>query len=148
MCAQASVSITAQNFLAPADDMGYKVEYKHPYFFGSKDPKRTALAVSIFNARKLSGVFTPGLPCPSFSAGDDDMLVLAFMGESLAWYDGCELMNVRQQVPMERTCLQCSLTELVQRLASLSSTRAIAKPASTWSWSRCHIVRPLHYHNA
>jgi hypothetical protein len=57
---QATASITAQNFLAPADDLGYKVEYRHPYFFSSKDPKRTALAVSIFNARKLSGVFTPG----------------------------------------------------------------------------------------
>ncbi len=59
---QLSASITAQNFLAPADDLGYKIEYKHPYFFGSKDPKRTAGAVSIFNARKLSGVFTPGQP--------------------------------------------------------------------------------------
>ncbi len=43
------------------------MEYRHPYFFNSKDPKRTALAVSIFNARKLSGVFTPGeilaVPC-------------------------------------------------------------------------------------
>ncbi len=58
---QATASITAQNFLAPADDLGYKVEYRHPYFFSSKDPKRTALAVSIFNARKLSGVFTPGM---------------------------------------------------------------------------------------
>lgn len=63
---QATASITAQNFLAPADDLGYKVEYRHPYFFSSKDPKRTALAVSIFNARKLSGVFTPGMlrHCP------------------------------------------------------------------------------------
>lgn len=57
---QATASITAQNFLAPADDLGYKVEYRHPYFFSSKDPKRTALALSVFNARKLSGVFTPG----------------------------------------------------------------------------------------
>lgn len=59
-CMQAVASITAQNFLAPADDLGYKVEYRHPYFFSARDPKRTALAVSIFNARKISGVFTPG----------------------------------------------------------------------------------------
>ena len=59
-CVQASASITAPNFLAPGEDLGYKVEYRHPYFFSPRDPKRTALAVSIFNARKLSGVFTPG----------------------------------------------------------------------------------------
>lgn len=57
---QATASITAQNFLAPGEDLGYKVEYRHPYFFSGRDPKRTALAVSIFNARKISGVFTPG----------------------------------------------------------------------------------------
>ena len=57
---QATASITAQNFLAPGEDLGYKVEYRHPYFFSSRDPKRTALALSIFNARKISGVFTPG----------------------------------------------------------------------------------------
>ena len=59
-CVQASASITAPNFLAPGEDLGYKVEYRHPYFLSPRDPKRTALAVSIFNARKLSGVFTPG----------------------------------------------------------------------------------------
>ena len=57
---QASASITAPNFLAPGEDLGYKVEYRHPYFLSPRDPKRTALALSIFNARKLSGVFTPG----------------------------------------------------------------------------------------
>ena len=57
---QATASITAQNFLAPGEDLGYKVEYRHPYFFSARDPKRTALALSIFNARKISGVFTPG----------------------------------------------------------------------------------------
>ena len=57
---QASASITAQNFLAPADDLGYKLEYRHPYFWSGADPRRTALALSVFNARKLSGVFTPG----------------------------------------------------------------------------------------
>ena len=59
-CVQLSASITAPNFLAPGEDLGYKVEYRHPYFFSTRDPKRTALALSIFNARKLSGVFTPG----------------------------------------------------------------------------------------
>ena len=58
-CVQLTASITAPNFLAPGEDLGYKVEYRHPYFFSARDAKRTALALSIFNARKLSGVLHP-----------------------------------------------------------------------------------------
>lgn len=57
---QLSASVTAQNFLQPAEDLGFRLEYKQPYLWGPNDPHRAALAVSAFNSRKLSGVFTPG----------------------------------------------------------------------------------------
>lgn len=57
---QASLNINAQNFLYPGQDMGYKADYKYPYVFGRDDTKKTAFTVSAFNARRLSGVFTPG----------------------------------------------------------------------------------------
>ena len=53
-------SVSTGNFLAPQDDLGFKVEYVRPYLWGDKDPKRTALNVSAFNSRKLSPVFTGG----------------------------------------------------------------------------------------
>ena len=62
MCAQATASVTAQNFLQPADDLGFRVDYKHPYLWGAADPNKTALNATAFNSRKLSGVFTPGAP--------------------------------------------------------------------------------------
>ena len=37
-----------------------QADYRHPYLFGDDDPNRTALGVTAFNSRKLSGVFTPG----------------------------------------------------------------------------------------
>ena len=58
--AQATASVTAQNFLQPADDLGFRVDYKHPYLWGASDPNKTALNATAFNSRKLSGVFTPG----------------------------------------------------------------------------------------
>ena len=65
---QATASVTAQNFLQPADDLGFRVDYKHPYLWGAADPNKTALNATAFNSRKLSGVFTPGtlagLCCP------------------------------------------------------------------------------------
>lgn len=65
--------MTAQNFLQPADDLGFRVDYKHPYLWGASDRNKTALNATVFNSRKLSGVFTPGalgarptkLPCSS-----------------------------------------------------------------------------------
>lgn len=65
---QLSASVTAQNFLQPAEDLGFRLEYKQPYLWGPNDPRRSALAVSAFNSRKLSGVFTPGQsPLPAAS---------------------------------------------------------------------------------
>lgn len=54
--------MTAQNFLQPADDLGFRVDYKHPYLWGSSDRNKTAVHATAFNSRKLSGVFTPGAP--------------------------------------------------------------------------------------
>eukprot|EP00898_Chlorokybus_atmophyticus_P002019 jgi/Chlat1/2818/Chrsp187S02966 len=53
-------SITTSNFLNPNDDLGFKVDYAHPYLRGSGDEDRTALRVSAFNSRKLSPVFIGG----------------------------------------------------------------------------------------
>jgi hypothetical protein len=58
--AQATASVTAQNFLQPADDLGFRVDYKHPYLWGPADRHKTALNATAFNSRKMSGVFTPG----------------------------------------------------------------------------------------
>lgn len=57
---QLSASVTAQNFLQPAEDLGFRLDYKMPNLYGIQDPRRSALVVSAFNARKLSGVFIPG----------------------------------------------------------------------------------------
>ncbi len=40
----------------------YNFEYRHPYVLGNADPNKTALSVRVFNTRKASGVFAPGLP--------------------------------------------------------------------------------------
>lgn len=53
-------SVSTANFLNPADDLGFKVEYIRPYCWGEQDPCKTALKVSAFNSRKLSPVFTGG----------------------------------------------------------------------------------------
>lgn len=55
-----SASVSSQNFILPADDLGFRVDYRHPYIYGADDPNRAALGVTAFNSRKLSGVFTPG----------------------------------------------------------------------------------------
>jgi len=59
---QLTANLSAQNFLLPREDLGFRVEYKQPYLWGRGDPHRAALVVSAFNSRKLSGVFTPGAP--------------------------------------------------------------------------------------
>ena len=53
-------SVSTSNFLAPQDDLGFKVEYSRPYCWGERDPARTALKVCAFNSRKLSPVFAGG----------------------------------------------------------------------------------------
>ena len=57
---QLTANLSAQNFLLPREDLGFRVEYKQPYLWGRGDPHRAALVASAFNSRKLSGVFTPG----------------------------------------------------------------------------------------
>lgn len=49
-----------QNLLTPGDELGFRVDFKQPYVFGGADTKKTALAISAFNVRKVSGVFIPG----------------------------------------------------------------------------------------
>lgn len=57
---QLAASVNAQNLLSPGDELGFRVDFKHPYVFGSADAKKTALSLSAFNVRKISGVFIPG----------------------------------------------------------------------------------------
>ncbi len=57
---QLAASVNAQNLLSPGDELGFRVDYKQPYVYGSSDSKKTALALSAFNVRKISGVFIPG----------------------------------------------------------------------------------------
>jgi len=57
---QLSASVSTSNFLAPADDLGVKVEYTRPYVYGEKDPQKTAMKVTAFNSRKLSPTFCGG----------------------------------------------------------------------------------------
>lgn len=60
----ATVSLTTANFLNPSNDVGYRVDYRHPYIWDDADPKRTALCMTAFNTRRLSSVFTGrALPC-------------------------------------------------------------------------------------
>lgn len=58
--ASIAASINTKNFLAPADDLSFRVQYSQPYMYGLDDPKRTRLTASLFNGRKICGVFTPG----------------------------------------------------------------------------------------
>lgn len=55
-----AASVNTKNFLAPADDLSYRFMYTLPYLNGLDDPKRTKLSATLFNARKMCGVFTPG----------------------------------------------------------------------------------------
>ena len=55
-----AASINTKNFLAPSEDLSYRVIYSQPYVYGLDDPKQTKLSGTIFNSRKLCGVFTPG----------------------------------------------------------------------------------------
>lgn len=52
-------TVTTSNILDPRD-IGYKVEWRKPYVWGERDSKRTALAITAFNSRRVSGVFTAG----------------------------------------------------------------------------------------
>jgi outer membrane protein assembly factor BamA len=54
---QFSATINTHNFLNPADDLGFKLEFQKPYCLGTGDPNRTSLGVSALNTRKISNVF-------------------------------------------------------------------------------------------
>lgn len=58
--ATVAASINTKNFLSPADDLSYRFVFSQPYLHGLDDPKKTRLSATVFNARKLCGVFTPG----------------------------------------------------------------------------------------
>jgi IAP75 family protein translocase len=53
-------SISTANFLQPQEDLGFKLEYIHPYYKGDTDTDKTSLKAAAFNSRKLSPVFTGG----------------------------------------------------------------------------------------
>mmetsp|Transcript_13685 Transcript_13685/g.59696 ORF Transcript_13685/g.59696 Transcript_13685/m.59696 type:complete len:645 (+) Transcript_13685:2326-4260(+) len=53
-------SVSTANFLQPQDDLGFKLEYHHPYCLGDGDPDKTNFKTSVFNSRKLSPVFAGG----------------------------------------------------------------------------------------
>ncbi|KAL3637021.1 putative translocon at the outer envelope membrane of chloroplasts 75-III [Castilleja foliolosa] len=53
-------SVTTSNFLNPQDDLGFKLEYVHPYVDGVYNPRNRTFRTSCFNSRKLSPVFTGG----------------------------------------------------------------------------------------
>lgn len=53
-------SISTANFLQPQEDLGFKLEYIHPYCKGDGDIDKTSLKAAAFNSRKISPVFTGG----------------------------------------------------------------------------------------
>jgi len=57
-----SASLSTGDLLSPQDDLGFKAEYVHPYFWSPTDPNKAALNVLAFNSRKLSPTFTSGSP--------------------------------------------------------------------------------------
>lgn len=53
-------SVSTANFFQPQDDLGFKLEYVHPYCFGDGDKMKSSFKTAIFNTRKLSPTFTGG----------------------------------------------------------------------------------------
>ncbi|EFJ06297.1 hypothetical protein SELMODRAFT_270688 [Selaginella moellendorffii] len=53
-------TVTSNNLFNPQDDLGFKMEYVHPYLDGVTDPRERTLKASCFNSRKVSAVFTGG----------------------------------------------------------------------------------------
>eukprot|EP00249_Psilotum_nudum_P007448 c20564_g1_i1 orf=226-2583(+) len=53
-------AVTSSNLFNPQDDLGFKMEYVHPYIDGIGDPRNRTFKASCFNSRKLSPVFTGG----------------------------------------------------------------------------------------
>jgi len=55
-----AASVNTKNFMQPSEDMAYRMVYSQPFIYGLDDPKQTKLSGTVFNSRKLCGVFTPG----------------------------------------------------------------------------------------
>ena len=53
-------SVSTANFFQPQDDLGFKLEYIHPYCFGDDDELKSSFKTAVFNTRKLSPTFTGG----------------------------------------------------------------------------------------
>eukprot|EP00252_Welwitschia_mirabilis_P014976 TRINITY_DN33063_c0_g1_i1.p1 TRINITY_DN33063_c0_g1~~TRINITY_DN33063_c0_g1_i1.p1 ORF type:complete len:799 (+),score=141.39 TRINITY_DN33063_c0_g1_i1:214-2610(+) len=53
-------TVTSSNLFNPQEDLGFKMEYVHPYLDGIGDPRNRVFRASCFNSRKLSPVFTGG----------------------------------------------------------------------------------------
>jgi outer membrane protein assembly factor BamA len=55
-----AASVNTKSFLAPSEDLAYRMVYTQPFIYGLDDPKKTKVSGTVFNSRKLCGVFTPG----------------------------------------------------------------------------------------
>lgn len=55
-----SASLSTTNFLAPQDDLGFRVEYTVPRVFGDDDENRTRFKAAAFNSRKASPAYSGG----------------------------------------------------------------------------------------
>lgn len=53
-------SVSTANFLQPQDDLGFKLEYIHPYCYGDDDILKSSFKTAVFNTRKLSPTFSGG----------------------------------------------------------------------------------------
>ena len=53
-------SVSTANFFQPQDDLGFKLEYVHPYCYGDGDKLKSSFKTAVFNTRKLSPTFTGG----------------------------------------------------------------------------------------
>lgn len=53
-------SVSTANFFQPQDDLGFKLEYVHPYCFGDSDKLKSSFKTAVFNTRKVSPTFTGG----------------------------------------------------------------------------------------
>lgn len=55
-----SATVSTDNFISPADDLSFQVDYRKPLLRGRRDPSQRARIASAFNSRKTSGVFLEG----------------------------------------------------------------------------------------
>ncbi|KAK1394219.1 Translocon at the outer envelope membrane of chloroplasts 75-III [Heracleum sosnowskyi] len=53
-------SVRTSNFLNPQNELGFQIEYVHPYLDGLSSPRNRTLRTSCFSSSKMSPVFTGG----------------------------------------------------------------------------------------